>query len=48
VDGLGRTRRNPAGAWVPEIGDELAASHALTDLAGKVAAIAKQDLALRG
>ncbi|HEX4813579.1 MAG TPA: dsRBD fold-containing protein [Nonomuraea sp.] len=48
VDGLGRTHRNPAGAWVPEIGDELAASRALTDLAGKVAAVAKQDLALRG
>ncbi|MDP4510505.1 dsRBD fold-containing protein [Nonomuraea turcica] len=45
VDGIGRRRRNPADAWVPDIGDELAASRALADLAGKVAAITKQDLA---
>ncbi|MEQ4724197.1 dsRBD fold-containing protein [Nonomuraea sp. B19D2] len=45
VDGLGRRRRTPADAWVPEIGDELAASRALADLADKVAAIARQDQA---
>ncbi|MFI7643636.1 DUF1876 domain-containing protein [Nonomuraea sp. NPDC049400] len=45
VDGLGCRRRNPADAWVPEIGDELAVSRALADLAGKVAAIAGQDQA---
>ncbi|MGP3919048.1 dsRBD fold-containing protein [Nonomuraea sp. 10N515B] len=45
VDGIGRRHRNPADARVPEIGEEVAASRALADLAGKVAAITKQDLA---
>lgn len=45
VTGTGQARRNPADAAVPEIGDELAASRALADLAGKLAIITNQDIA---
>ncbi|MCK2219054.1 DUF1876 domain-containing protein [Actinomadura sp. ATCC 31491] len=46
VEGSGRARRNPDDPAVPEIGDELAASRALTDLARKLAAIGWQDVAV--
>ncbi|PZG16152.1 DUF1876 domain-containing protein [Nonomuraea aridisoli] len=45
VIGTGHAKRNPADPSVPEIGDELAASRALADLAGKLAVITKHDIA---
>nr|SBO96113.1 hypothetical protein BN4615_P5629 [Nonomuraea gerenzanensis] len=42
VDGLGRARRHPADPSVPEVGDELAASRALADLAGKLSALSRE------
>ncbi|GAA3248083.1 DUF1876 domain-containing protein [Nonomuraea helvata] len=42
--GTGRARRNPADPSVPEIGDELAVSRALTDLAEKLAVVAQRDI----
>lgn len=42
--GTGRARRNPVDPEVPEIGDELAASRALADLAGKLAVITQRDI----
>ncbi|MFB4281601.1 dsRBD fold-containing protein [Nonomuraea sp. MTCD27] len=44
VTGTGRARRNPADPAVPEIGDELAASRALADLAERLAVITKHDI----
>jgi hypothetical protein len=44
VAGAGRARRNPADPTVPEIGDELAASRALADLAEKLAVITQRDI----
>ncbi|MBF8190429.1 DUF1876 domain-containing protein [Nonomuraea sp. K274] len=45
VTGEGRARRNPADPSVPEIGDELAVSRALGDLADKLAVITRHDIA---
>ncbi|MFI7643954.1 DUF1876 domain-containing protein [Nonomuraea sp. NPDC049400] len=42
--GAGRARRNPADPSVPEIGDELAVSRALADLAEKLAVVAQHDI----
>lgn len=42
--GAGHARRNPADPSVPEIGDELAVSRALADLAHKVAAVTQHDI----
>ena len=42
--GHGRARRNPADPQVPEIGDELAASRALADLAGRLRSVAQSDI----
>jgi hypothetical protein len=45
VSGTGHARRNPADPSVPVIGDELAASRALSDLADKLAVITRHDIA---
>jgi hypothetical protein len=45
VTGRGEARRNPADRPVPDIGDELAVSRALEDLALKVHEIASRDVA---
>ncbi|MFF4622461.1 DUF1876 domain-containing protein [Nonomuraea jabiensis] len=45
LTGTGRAYRNPADPSVPEIGDELAASRALADLAGKLAVLTQRDIA---
>lgn len=45
VEGTGYARRNPADPSVPVIGDELAASRALADLADKLADITQRDIA---
>ncbi|GAA1654560.1 DUF1876 domain-containing protein [Nonomuraea maheshkhaliensis] len=42
--GTGHARRNPSDLAVPEIGDELAASRALADLAGELAAVTQRDI----
>jgi hypothetical protein len=42
--GQGRARRNPADAEVPEIGDELAVSRALRDLADRLSSTAWRDI----
>ncbi|MFC4119876.1 DUF1876 domain-containing protein [Nonomuraea zeae] len=42
--GTGRARRNPSDPAVPEIGDELAASRALADLAEKLAVVTRRDI----
>ncbi|MGW5162447.1 DUF1876 domain-containing protein [Nonomuraea wenchangensis] len=44
LTGMGRARRNPSDRAVPEIGDELAASRALADLAGKLATVTQRDI----
>ncbi|MFI7707543.1 DUF1876 domain-containing protein [Nonomuraea sp. NPDC049480] len=44
LTGIGHARRNPADPAVPEIGDELAASRALADLARKLAVITQRDI----
>nr|SBO98934.1 hypothetical protein BN4615_P8450 [Nonomuraea gerenzanensis] len=44
VTGTGRARRNPADPSKPEIGDEVAASRALADLAQRLAVIANHDI----
>ncbi|WP_043631155.1 DUF1876 domain-containing protein [Nonomuraea candida] len=44
VTGSGRARRNPADPSVPEIGDELAVSRALADLAERLAVMTKHDI----
>ncbi|MGI5288745.1 DUF1876 domain-containing protein [Nonomuraea polychroma] len=45
IRGDGRARRNPSDPAVPEIGDELAASRALADLAERLAVITQRDIA---
>ncbi|HJQ45785.1 MAG TPA: DUF1876 domain-containing protein [Amycolatopsis sp.] len=42
--GIGTARLNPADANVPEIGDELAVSRALSDLAHKLLDVAAEDI----
>ena len=44
LQGTGWARRNARDAEVPEIGDELAAARALTELAGKLRAAAAEDV----
>ncbi|MFI6923034.1 DUF1876 domain-containing protein [Nonomuraea spiralis] len=44
VEGTGHARRNPADPSLPEVGDELAVSRALADLAGRLGADARHDL----
>ncbi|MEV6109722.1 DUF1876 domain-containing protein [Streptomyces sp. NPDC051940] len=44
VTGRGSARRNPVDRSVPEIGDELAASRALEDLAVRLHDIASKDI----
>ncbi|GAA4955194.1 hypothetical protein HD597_001521 [Nonomuraea thailandensis] len=44
VTGTGKARRNPADPSKPVIGDELAASRALADLAQRLAVIANHDI----
>jgi hypothetical protein len=44
VRGIGRSWRNPSDAEVPEIGDELAAARALSDLADRLRAVAAEDV----
>lgn len=44
MTGHGRARRNPADTAVPEIGDEVAVSRALSDLGHKLMATADRDL----
>jgi len=44
VEGKGHARRNPSDPSVPRIGDELAASRALSDLAGQLAAMTNRDI----
>jgi hypothetical protein len=45
VTGTGQARRNPADRDVPEIGDELAVSRALADLADRLHVVAGDDIA---
>ncbi|MGA4993302.1 DUF1876 domain-containing protein [Nonomuraea bangladeshensis] len=45
VTGQGRARRNPSDPSVPLIGDELAASRALADLAEQLALTTRKDIA---
>ncbi|MBO2447953.1 DUF1876 domain-containing protein [Actinomadura barringtoniae] len=45
VTGKGAARRNPADRPVPEIGDELAVSRALADLASRLHGVASSDIA---
>lgn len=42
--GVGRARRNPSDTDVPQIGDELAVSRALSDLAHKLLSAAIEDI----
>ncbi|MEU7004354.1 DUF1876 domain-containing protein [Nonomuraea sp. NPDC046570] len=44
LSGAGRAHRNPADPAIAEIGDELAASRALADLADKLAVVAQHDI----
>jgi hypothetical protein len=44
LTGEGHARRNPTDPSVPEIGDELAASRALADLADKLAVVTQRDI----
>ncbi|GAB2931219.1 DUF1876 domain-containing protein [Nonomuraea fastidiosa] len=44
VEGRGHARRNPSDPAVPRIGDELAVSRALSDLAGQLAAMTNRDI----
>jgi hypothetical protein len=43
--GYGRARRNPVDREVPEIGEELAVSRALADLADRLHGVAGEDIA---
>lgn len=43
--GRGHARRNPIDREVPEIGDELAVSRALADLADRLDGVASMDIA---
>jgi hypothetical protein len=42
--GTGHARRNPADPAVPEIGDELATSRALAELAERLALVTQHDI----
>jgi hypothetical protein len=42
--GVGLARKNPSDVNVPEIGDELAAARALSDLAHQLLHVAAQDI----
>jgi hypothetical protein len=44
MTGHGRARRNPADVEVPEIGDEVAVSRALSDLGHRLMTTADRDL----
>ncbi|MEW9533449.1 DUF1876 domain-containing protein [Microbispora sp. NPDC049125] len=44
-ESVGRARRNPADRPVPDIGDELAAGRALSDLGAKLIGDGAQDVA---
>ncbi|MFD1930266.1 MULTISPECIES: DUF1876 domain-containing protein [Nonomuraea] len=44
LSGTGRAHRNPADQAIAEIGDELAASRALADLADKLAVVTQHDI----
>ncbi|MFC6084571.1 DUF1876 domain-containing protein [Sphaerisporangium aureirubrum] len=44
-ESLGHARRNPVDRPVPEIGDELAAGRALSDLSAKLTGDAAEDVA---
>ncbi|MGN9844636.1 DUF1876 domain-containing protein [Nonomuraea sp. H19] len=44
VTGTGRARRNPSDPSVPVIGDELATSRAMADLADKLAMMTQRDI----
>jgi hypothetical protein len=44
VHGSGRARRNPSDASVPQIGEELAAARALSDLAHRLLDAAARDI----
>ncbi|MFE4632050.1 dsRBD fold-containing protein [Streptomyces sp. NPDC056773] len=46
--GRGRARCNPQDVEIPAIGDELAASRAMRDLAGQLMRAADRDLAAAG
>ncbi|MFF4169510.1 DUF1876 domain-containing protein [Streptomyces sp. NPDC001744] len=48
VTGHGSARRNPADADVPAIGDEMAASRAMKDLAGKLMREAGREMEAAG
>jgi hypothetical protein len=45
ISGVGRARRNPVDRPIPEIGDELAVSRALADLADRLRTVAADDIA---
>ena len=45
LEGFGHSRRNPADASVPEIGEELAAARALRDLADRLLKATSDDIA---
>lgn len=45
LEGVGRARRRPSDPVVPEIGDELATSRALLDLAHHLLDVALEDVA---
>ncbi|QYC43439.1 hypothetical protein Nocox_29275 [Nonomuraea coxensis DSM 45129] len=45
MEGQGRARRNPSDPAVPLIGDELAVSRALADLAERLALTTQRDIA---
>ncbi|HEX5569220.1 MAG TPA: dsRBD fold-containing protein [Streptomyces sp.] len=44
LTGQGMARRNPRDRDVPEIGDELAAGRAMSDLAQKLLSVARSDI----
>ncbi|MGW1894362.1 DUF1876 domain-containing protein [Streptomyces sp. NPDC002004] len=48
LTGHGSARCNPQDVDVPQIGDELAASRAMSDLAGQLMRVADRDLAAAG
>ncbi len=45
IEGTGRSTRNPSDVDVPEIGEEVAVSRALRDLADRLLATASADIA---
>lgn len=44
IQGVGRARRNPSDASVPQIGEELAAARALSDLAHRLLDAAAREI----